>query len=103
MIGNGGMACYTAAKSAVLGLSRSLARDLGEFNIRVNSIAPGWIMTERQKQLWLTPEGEADIFKHQCLKRFLVPEDIARPVLFFASDESGACTNQSYVIDGGWT
>ncbi len=103
MIGNGGMACYTAAKSAVLGLSRSLARDLGEFNIRVNSIAPGWIMTERQKQLWLTPEGEADIFKHQCLKRFLVPEDIARPALFFASDESAACTNQSYVVDGGWT
>ncbi|MEP1206951.1 MAG: SDR family oxidoreductase [Rhizobiaceae bacterium] len=103
MIGNGGMACYTAAKSAVLGLSRSLARDLGEFNIRVNSIAPGWIMTERQKDLWLTPEGEADIFKHQCLKRFLVPEDIARPVLFLASDESAACTNQSYVVDGGWT
>lgn len=102
MIGNGGMACYTASKSAVLGLSRSLARDLGEFNIRVNSIAPGWIMTDRQKDLWLTPEGEADIFKNQCLKRFLEPDDIARPVLFFASDESGACTNQSYVIDGGW-
>ncbi|MGI9363550.1 MAG: SDR family NAD(P)-dependent oxidoreductase [Rhizobiaceae bacterium] len=103
MIGNGGMACYTAAKSAVLGLTRSLARDLGEFNIRVNSIAPGWIMTQRQKDLWLTPEGEADIYKNQCLKRFLAPEDIARPVLFFASDESAACTNQSYIIDGGWT
>lgn len=102
MIGNGGMACYTASKSAVLGLTRSLARDLGEFNIRVNSIAPGWIMTDRQKELWLTPEGEADIFKNQCLKRFLVPEDIARPVLFFASDESAACTNQSYIVDGGW-
>lgn len=102
MIGNGGMACYTASKSAVLGLTRSLARDLGEFNIRVNSIAPGWIMTDRQKELWLAPEGEADIFKNQCLKRFLVPEDIARPVLFFASDEAGACTNQSYVVDGGW-
>ena len=102
MIGNGGMACYTAAKSAVLGLTRSLARDLGEFNIRVNSIAPGWIMTERQKELWLTPEGEADVFRNQCLKRFLIPEDIARPVLFFASDESAACTNQSYIIDGGW-
>lgn len=103
MIGNGGMACYTASKSAVLGLTRSLARDLGEYNIRVNSIAPGWIMTERQKELWLTPEGEADIFKNQCLKRFLQPEDIARPVLFFASDESAACTNQSYIVDGGWT
>ena len=103
MIGNGGMACYTASKSAVLGLTRSLARDLGEYNIRVNSVAPGWIMTERQKELWLTPEGEADIFKNQCLKRFLTPEDIARPILFFASDESAACTNQSYIVDGGWT
>lgn len=103
MIGNGGMACYTAAKSAVLGLSRSLARDLGEYNIRVNSIAPGWIITERQRELWLTPEGEADIFKNQCLKRLLVADDIARPILFFASDESAACTNQSYVVDGGWT
>jgi len=102
MIGNGGMACYTAAKSAVLGLTRSLAQDFGPFNIRVNSIAPGWIMTQRQKELWLTPEGEADIFKNQCLKRFLVPDDIARPVLFFASDESAACTNQNYVVDGGW-
>jgi len=103
MIGNGGMACYTASKSAVLGLTSSLARDLGEFNIRVNSIAPGWIMTERQKNLWLTPEGEVEIFKNQCLKRFLQPEDIARPVLFFASDESAACTNQSYIVDGGWS
>ena len=102
MLGQGGMAVYTAAKSAVLGLTRSLAHDLGPFNIRVNSVAPGWIMTERQKSLWLTPEGEADIFKHQCLKRFLVPEDIARPILFFASDEAGACTNQSYIVDGGW-
>jgi NAD(P)-dependent dehydrogenase (short-subunit alcohol dehydrogenase family) len=59
-------------------------------------------MTERQKELWLTPEGEADVFKNQCLKRFLEPEDIARPTLFFASDESAACTNQNYVIDGGW-
>lgn len=102
MIGNGGMACYTSAKSAVLGLTRSLANDFGQYNIRVNSIAPGWIMTERQKELWLTPEGEADVFKNQCLKRFLEPEDIARPTLFFASDESAACTNQNYVIDGGW-
>ncbi len=102
MIGNGGMACYTSAKSAVLGLTRSLAKDFGQFNIRVNSIAPGWIMTERQKELWLTPEGEADVFKNQCLQRFLEPDDIARPTLFFASDESAACTNQNYVIDGGW-
>ncbi len=102
MIGQGGMACYTAAKSAVLGLTRSMARDLGPDNIRVNSIAPGWIMTQRQIDLWLTPEGEAELMERQCLKRKLVPADIARTVLFFASEQAGACTNQSYIVDGGW-
>ncbi|MEO0545816.1 MAG: SDR family oxidoreductase [Pseudomonadota bacterium] len=102
MLGQGGMACYTAAKSGVLGLMRSLARDLGPYNIRVNSVAPGWIMTERQKTLWLTPEAEEDLLKRQCLKRHLVPDDIARAVLFFCSEEAGACTNQSYIVDGGW-
>ncbi|MEE9314316.1 MAG: SDR family oxidoreductase [Rhizobiaceae bacterium] len=102
MLSQGGMACYTASKSAVLGLTRSLARDLGEFNIRVNSIAPGWIMTEKQKNLWLTPKGEEEIFTNQCLKRFLLPDDVARPALFLASDESCAMTNQSYIVDGGW-
>lgn len=102
MIGQGGMACYTAAKSAVLGLTRSLARDLGADNIRVNSIAPGWIMTQRQIDLWLTEEGEKELMQRQCLKRKLEPADIARAVLFFASDEASACTNQSYIVDGGW-
>jgi NAD(P)-dependent dehydrogenase (short-subunit alcohol dehydrogenase family) len=102
MAGQGGMAAYTAAKSAVLGLTRSLARDWGPDNIRVNSIAPGWIMTERQKTLWLTPEGERELMTRQCLKRQLVPDDIARVVLFFASDASSAMTNQSYIVDGGW-
>ncbi|WP_152016202.1 MULTISPECIES: SDR family oxidoreductase [unclassified Bosea (in: a-proteobacteria)] len=102
MIGQGGMPAYTAAKSAVLGLTRSLARDFGEHNIRVNAIAPGWIMTQRQIDLWLTPESEAELMRRQCLKRRLVPEDIARATLFFASEEAGACTNQHYVVDGGW-
>jgi NAD(P)-dependent dehydrogenase (short-subunit alcohol dehydrogenase family) len=102
MAGQGGMAAYTAAKSAVLGLTRSLARDFGPHNIRVNAIAPGWIMTQRQIDLWLTPEGEAELMRRQCLKRKLVPDDVARTVLFFASEESGACTNQQYVVDGGW-
>jgi NAD(P)-dependent dehydrogenase (short-subunit alcohol dehydrogenase family) len=102
MIGQGGMAAYTSAKSAVLGLTRSLARDFGQYNIRVNAIAPGWIMTERQVSLWLTPEGEAELMKRQCLKRRLVPDDLARATLFFASEEAGACTNQQYVVDGGW-
>lgn len=102
MIGQGGMAGYTASKSAVLGLTRSLARDFGQFGVRVNAIAPGWIMTERQLALWVTPETEKDIYANQCLKRRLVPDDIARVVVFMSSDEAGAITNQHYVVDGGW-
>ncbi len=102
MIGQGGMAAYTACKSAVLGLTRSLARDFGEHGVRVNAIAPGWIMTERQLELWVTPETEQEIYERQCLKRKLVPDDIARFVVFMASEDAGACTNQHYVVDGGW-
>ncbi len=102
MVGQGGMAAYTACKSAVLGLTRSLARDFGADNIRVNAIAPGWIMTRRQKELWLTPDGERELMDRQCLKRQLVPDEIARVVLFLASEEASACTNQHYVVDGGW-
>ncbi|WP_445500811.1 SDR family NAD(P)-dependent oxidoreductase [Microvirga sp. G4-2] len=102
MVGQGGMAAYTAAKSAVLGLTRSLARDYGPFNIRVNAIAPGWIMTQRQVEKWLTPEGEQELMQRQCLKRKLVPDEIARFTVFLASDEASACTNQQYVVDGGW-
>ena len=102
MVGQGGMAVYTAAKSAVLGLTRSLARDYGPDNIRVLSVAPGWIMTERQRELWMTPENDKLRMQSQCLKRELVPDDVARATLFFASDEAGAMTNQSYLVDGGW-
>jgi NAD(P)-dependent dehydrogenase (short-subunit alcohol dehydrogenase family) len=102
LIGQGGMPAYLSAKAAVAGLTRALARDLGPKSIRVNAIVPGWIMTERQITLWLTPEGEQELLRRQCLKRRLVPEDIARVVLFLAADDSSACTNQSYVVDGGW-
>jgi NAD(P)-dependent dehydrogenase (short-subunit alcohol dehydrogenase family) len=102
MIGQGGMAAYTAAKSAVLGLTRSLARDYGSYNIRVNSIAPGWIMTQRQLDNWLTPETMEELMRRQCLKRKLMPEEIAKFTVFLASDEASACTNQQYVVDGGW-
>jgi NAD(P)-dependent dehydrogenase (short-subunit alcohol dehydrogenase family) len=102
MVGQGGMAAYTAAKSAVLGLTRSLARDYGPFNIRVNAIAPGWIMTQRQISLWMTPEGEQELMQRQCLKRKLVPDEVAKFTVFLASDEASACTNQQYVVDGGW-
>src|SRR5262245_63179695 len=102
IIGQGGMPAYLSAKAAVAGLTRALARDLGPMNIRVNCIVPGWIMTERQITKWLTPEGEQELMRRQCLKRKLVPEDIARVVLFLAADDSGACPNQSYIVDGGW-
>jgi NAD(P)-dependent dehydrogenase (short-subunit alcohol dehydrogenase family) len=102
MVGQGGMAAYTAAKSAVLGLTRSLARDYGPYNIRVNAIAPGWIMTERQIEKWLTPESEAELMKRQCLKRKLVPDELARFTVFLASEEASACTAQHYIVDGGW-
>ena len=102
VIGQGNMPCYTTAKSAVQGLTRALARDLGPNNVRVNSILPGWIMTQRQQDLWLTAEGEAELMLRQCLKRKLMPDEIARAVLFFAADDSSACTNQNYIVDGGW-
>ena len=102
MVGQGGMAAYTAAKSGVVGLTRSFARDLGEYNIRVNSVVPGWTITERQIEKWLTPESEADMMNKQCIKRRLMPSDISKAVLFFSSEQSSGCTNQSYVVDNGW-
>ena len=102
MIAQGGMAAYTASKSGVIGLTRSLARDYGQFGIRVNAVAPGWIMTQRQIDKWLTPEGEAQLMDRQCLKRRLEPVEIAKFIVFLASDEASACTNQHYVVDGGW-
>jgi D-xylose 1-dehydrogenase len=103
MLGQGGMAGYTACKSAVLGLTRSLARDYGKHGVRVNALAPGWIMTERQLTKWVTPEVAKQRDEAQCLKRPLVPDDVAKVVVFLASDEAGAVTNQHYVVDGGWT
>jgi D-xylose 1-dehydrogenase len=102
MLGQGGMPGYTTAKSAVMGLTRSLATDLGPKNIRVVCVVPGWIMTKRQLDNWVTPEVEAELMKSQCLKRKLYPLDIARPVLFFSSDEAAGCTAQAYVVDAGW-
>jgi len=97
-----GMPAYVAAKAAVVGLTRTLARELGKSNIRVNCVLPGAIVTERQLRLWLNPENMERILATQCLKRHLVPDDVARLILFLAADDSEAITSQSYVIDGGW-
>ena len=102
MVAFGGLPVYTAAKAGVLGLTRGVARELGKYNIRVNHVAPGWIMTKRQKELWATPEALEKLMQDQCLPRELGPDDIARAVLFFGSDEASAATNQTYVFDGGW-
>ena len=99
---SGGMPAYTTAKAGIEGLTRSFARDLGADGIRVNCVIPGWIMTERQKTLWLTPEAEADTLSKQCLKRLPVPADVSRLVLWLAADDSRMCTAQLFTVDGGW-
>jgi NAD(P)-dependent dehydrogenase (short-subunit alcohol dehydrogenase family) len=93
---------YVTAKSAIVGMTRALAHEFGEDEVRVNCVMPGAILTERQKQLWFTEEYEREILAHQSLKRMLLPEEVARLVLFLAADDSSAITNQSYVVDGGW-
>ncbi|VTU17962.1 SDR family NAD(P)-dependent oxidoreductase [Variovorax sp. PBL-E5] len=103
MIKGAGYPVYQACKAAARGLTRSLARDLGKQNIRVNSIVPGWVMTERQLRLWVKPESEAQIDAAQCLPGRVMAEDIASMALFLAADDSKMCTAQDYVVDAGWT
>jgi NAD(P)-dependent dehydrogenase (short-subunit alcohol dehydrogenase family) len=100
-INSGGMPAYTTAKAAVEGLTKGMARDLGPDGIRVNTVIPGWIMTQRQIDLWLTPEAEADLMRAQCLKEKVYPDDVANMVLWLASDDSRMCTSQLWVVDGG--
>ncbi|MEB0057847.1 SDR family oxidoreductase [Variovorax sp. LG9.2] len=103
MIKGAGYPVYQACKAAARGLTRSLARDLGKQNIRVNSIVPGWVMTERQLRLWVKPESAAEIDAAQCLPGRVMAEDIASMALFLAADDSKMCTAQDYVVDAGWT
>jgi NAD(P)-dependent dehydrogenase (short-subunit alcohol dehydrogenase family) len=95
------LAVYQTAKSAVIGLTRSLARELGPRKIRVNAIAPGWVMTARQRALWATPEAVAAMMERQCLKEEIRPGDLARVILFLASDDSRMCTCQTFIVDAG--
>jgi D-xylose 1-dehydrogenase len=98
---HGDMPAYTTAKAAIEGLTKGMARDLGSDKIRVNTIIPGWVMTQRQIDLWLTPEAEANLLRAQCLKEKVYPPDLARMVLWLASDDSRMCTAQMWVVDGG--
>lgn len=102
MIPSTGLPVYVTAKAGIVGLTRTLSKELGTANIRVNCISPGAILTERQRRLWMTPKYLAEVMRCQSLKRELLPEDVARLVLFLASDESSAITGQNFVIDGGW-
>jgi NAD(P)-dependent dehydrogenase (short-subunit alcohol dehydrogenase family) len=101
--GMGGMVGYTTAKAAVHGLTRSLARDLGPAQIRVNTVVPGWVMTERQLRLWVDEAGEREMDARQCLPGRLVPDDLAAMVLFLASDDARLCTAQEFTVDAGWS
>jgi NAD(P)-dependent dehydrogenase (short-subunit alcohol dehydrogenase family) len=102
LIPSTGLPAYVTAKAGIVGLTRTLARELGSSNIRVNCVSPGAVMTERQRRLWMTPEYLGEIMQRQSLKRELMPEDVARLVLFLASDDSRMITGQNFVIDGGW-
>lgn len=99
----GGLPVYVAAKAAVVGLTRALARELGPHHIRVNTVVPGWILTQRQLDLWFTPEAEKELMRGQCVPEKLYPPDIARTVLFLAADDSRLVTAAEFVVDGGWS
>ena len=102
MIPSVGLPVYVTAKAGILGLTRTLAHELGQFNIRVNCLLPGAIVTEKQRRLVLTPEYTAEILASQALKRHLTPDEVVRFALFLAADDSSAITGQGYVVDGGW-
>jgi len=97
------MPAYTTAKAAVHGLTRSFAKALGKHNIRVNTIVPGWVMTERQLNCWVTPEAEQELDAAQVLNGRIQPEDLARAALFLAADDSAMISAQELTVDAGWT
>lgn len=101
MMGNAGYPGYVAAKAGITGLTRGLARELGPDGIRVNALMPGWVLTDRQMQLWATPEGLAAHLDRQCLPEHLKPRDVVDATLFLCSEASRMMTGQAMVVDGG--
>lgn len=99
----GAFPCYSIAKSSVNGLTRGLANELGADRIRINTVSPGWVMTERQINLWLDAKGEEEIKRNQCLPDKLQPSDIANMVLFLAAEDGAMCTAQEFKVDAGWS
>lgn len=99
---NAGYPLYAMAKAGVRGFVNGMARELGAQSIRINCLVPGWVITEKQKKLWLDDEGEESIKRMQCMPGHIEPEDLARAALFLAADDSRMCTGQDYIVDGGW-
>ncbi|KAF5007775.1 hypothetical protein FDECE_5899 [Fusarium decemcellulare] len=97
-----GQPVYGACKAAIMGLTRTQSKEFGSSNIRINSVMPGAIATQRQREEVLTPEYRAEVMRGQSLQRDLVPEEVAKVIVFLASDEASAVTGSSYVVDGGW-
>jgi NAD(P)-dependent dehydrogenase (short-subunit alcohol dehydrogenase family) len=102
MIKNDGYPMYAMAKAAVRGLVNGLARSLGHERIRINCLVPGWVITEKQRRLWLDAAGEAELARKQCMSGYLQAEDLASAALFLAADDSRMCTGQDFIVDGGW-
>jgi NAD(P)-dependent dehydrogenase (short-subunit alcohol dehydrogenase family) len=100
-MGNAGYPAYVAAKAGITGLTRALARELGPDRIRVNALIPGWVLTPRQRDLWVTPEGLSEHIARQCIKDEMRSEDMICPTLFLASEASHMMTGQALVVDGG--
>lgn len=101
MIASTGMTPYVASNAGIMGMTRALAREWGNNNIRVNAIAPGWVLTEKQLEKWATPDALAAFLKQQCLPRHMTPEDITGMALFLASDLAAMITGQMMVVDAG--
>lgn len=102
MMADKGYAAYITANAGIVGMTRTLAREFGPDRIRVNAVAPGWVLTDRQKELWVTPEGLAAYLSRQCLPDPIAPEDVAGTVLFLASDAAKMMTSQTLILDGGY-
>lgn len=102
MIKNAGYPMYAMAKSSVRGLVNGLARELGQHHIRINALVPGWVITDKQRELWLDAAGEEEIRRKQCMPGYLGVDDLARAALFLASDDSRMCTGHDFIVDGGW-
>lgn len=102
MMKMGRMIAYTTAKSAVHGITRSLVQEFGEHGVRMNTLIPGWVMTERQREKWLDAAGDAELKAGQALKDYVQPDDLANMILFLCADDSRMCAGQQFFVEGGW-